>query len=171
MCAGGTVEQYGLVSPLILVNASFKTVPEGILCTLHIQQTLSRLTPLETFQRDFCVLSNRIAGFFLSRKSNILIGRSQILCCARFTLDTVKMTREERSCLVVFPFLKFGPTQALNTPLLLGNLVWAAAAASTLSSIFDLFIQLHTSFNLPNAPIQARIWPHREVLLPSALDI
>lgn len=36
MCAGGTVEQYGLVSPLILVNASFKTVPEGILCTLHI---------------------------------------------------------------------------------------------------------------------------------------
>lgn len=36
MCAGGTVEQYGLVSPLALVNASFKIVPEGILCTLHI---------------------------------------------------------------------------------------------------------------------------------------
>lgn len=36
MCAGGAVEQYGLVSPLILVNASFRTVPEGILCTLHI---------------------------------------------------------------------------------------------------------------------------------------
>lgn len=36
MCAGGTAEQYGLVSPLILVNASFTTVPEGILCTLHI---------------------------------------------------------------------------------------------------------------------------------------
>lgn len=36
MRAGGTAGQYGLVSPLILVNASFKTVPEGILRTRHI---------------------------------------------------------------------------------------------------------------------------------------
>jgi len=70
-----------------------------------------------------------------------------------------------------FPFLRFGPAWVLNTSLLLGNLVRAAAAASSLSSIFDLFIQPHTSFNLPNAPIQARIWPHREVLLPSALGV
>lgn len=83
MCAGGAVEQYGLVSPLILVNASLETLPGGILCTRHTRQTFSRLPPLETLLRGFCVVSNRIA--FPSppelRKPNALIKWGQTPGC------------------------------------------------------------------------------------------